>query len=384
MTSKDHNKHAYLAKPALGTFGRNEWAVVGTNCGAIKELADALIRELSPTWQCAYADASHDDEGAASLPGRLMAGASYEYISEPQFHRFNINSNLNHFGFRQMFSGADLIFVNGNHHQARAQVVVIDPAKKASLQKRLARLTDVHLILLTDPSVEVFDFIKEQIPSWQQIPVYNLADTEKIAGFFQQYMEQAKPPVKGLVLAGGKSERMGHDKGSIRWHGKEQRFYMADLLGQFCKDVFISCRAEQENDFETTYRAITDTFTGLGPFGAILSAFRTDPGAAWLVTACDLPFVDKGVLQKLIENRSSKAIATTYRSVADGHPEPLITIWEPKSYPVLLSFLSQGYTCPRKVLLNSEIKLLNPERPEVLMNVNTPDEFEQAKRLMQH
>jgi len=61
----------------------------------------------------------------------------------------------------------------------------------------------------------------------------------------------------------------------------------------------------------------------------------------------------------------------------------LITIWEPKSYPALLSFLAQGYSCPRKVLINSEINLLKAPDPEALTNVNTPEELERVKRILQ-
>jgi molybdopterin-guanine dinucleotide biosynthesis protein A len=60
----------------------------------------------------------------------------------------------------------------------------------------------------------------------------------------------------------------------------------------------------------------------------------------------------------------------------------LITIWEPKSYPLLLSFLAQGYSCPRKVLINSDVTLVNALNPDALTNVNTPDEFERIKRVL--
>jgi molybdopterin-guanine dinucleotide biosynthesis protein A len=88
----------------------------------------------------------------------------------------------------------------------------------------------------------------------------------------------------------GKSLRMGYDKSSIEWHGKEQRYYMADLLKQYCDEVFISCRADQQNEMDSHYKTLPDTFVDLGPYGAILSAFREKPDAAWLVVACDLPF----------------------------------------------------------------------------------------------
>jgi molybdopterin-guanine dinucleotide biosynthesis protein A len=55
-------------------------------------------------------------------------------------------------------------------------------------------------------------------------------------------------------------------------------------------------------------------------------------------------------------------------------PEPLITIWEPKSYGTMLSFLAQGYSCPRKVLMNSDARIITAPNPEKLTNVNTPED----------
>jgi molybdopterin-guanine dinucleotide biosynthesis protein A len=183
-----------------------------------------------------------------------------------------------------------------------------------------------------------------------------------------------------LVLAGGQSVRMGFDKSTVNWHGKEQRYYMADILKQYCDDVFISCRKEQKQEIDPAYNSLPDTFTKLGPFGAILSAFREKPDSAWLIVACDLPLLDANTLQYLIENRNPSSTATTYQSAFDGLPEPLIAIWEPKSYPVLLSFLAQGYSCPRKVLINSDTTILTAADATTLTNVNTPDDLDKIKR----
>jgi molybdopterin-guanine dinucleotide biosynthesis protein A len=116
----------------------------------------------------------------------------------------------------------------------------------------------------------------------------------------------------------------------------------------------------------------------LGPFGAILSAFRAHPDAAWLVVACDLPNLDAAAIDYLVAQRNTSKIATTFRSPFDQFPEPLVTIWEPKSYPVLLQFLAQGYSCPRKALINSPTEILEPLRPESLVNVNQPEELAQV------
>ncbi|MCD2421406.1 NTP transferase domain-containing protein [Niabella pedocola] len=191
-----------------------------------------------------------------------------------------------------------------------------------------------------------------------------------------------RPPLNGLVLAGGRSTRMGNDKARIKWYGKEQRYYAADLLRGFCEEVFISCRPEQVNDVDAAYKALPDSFLNMGPLSGILSALRLQSANAWLVVACDLPLLDKRSLQFLIEHRAAGKIATTYQSPVDGLPEPLITIWEPGSYPVLLRFLGEGITCPRKVLLNSNTFVLETGNGAALMNVNTPEDAEQAKRMM--
>lgn len=383
MTSKEHKKHSIITRPAYGNFSRNEWAILGTPCGAIKNLADVVIKALSGKYKCAYVDAQHANaDEQTALPGRLNSGAVAEYTDQIHYHQFDFKKELNPFQFRQLFSEMDLVLVNGNHQQAKAQVVVIDKAKKASLQKRLPQLTNVQLFILAEEVAEVFEFVKEALPDWQQIPTYRLNETDKIIAFFQAQLQQAKPVLNGLVLAGGKSLRMGQDKSAMQWHGKEQRYFMADLLEQFCNEVFISCRPEQEMEREEKYKLLPDTFTDLGPYGAILSAFREQPDAAWLVVACDLPLLDETTLQQLTKHRNSSTVATTYQSPHDGFPEPLITIWEPKSYPELLAFLAQGYTCPRKVLLNSAVTLLQPLDPDALLNVNTPDEMEQVQQLL--
>ena len=381
MTSKEHKKHADLKRPAIGNYGRNEWAILGAPCVYIKGLADKVISNLSPTYKCAYADTSHQDE-IIQAPGRLANGAYLEYNDQINYHQFNINSLNQPFGLRQRFVDADLVLINGNHQQAKSQVVIIYQNKRASLQKRLEQLTNVELILLAENAEGVFDFIQEAIPNWQEIPSYQLDDTEKITAFFKNKLESAKPILNGLILAGGKSERMGFDKGTVNWFGKEQRYFLADLLKPLSKEVFISCRDDQRTGIAKEYPVLADTFTGLGPFGAILSAFREQPDSAWLVIACDLPLLDVETIEYLVANRDPSKTATAYQSPDSGFPEPLIAIWEPKSYPQLLSFLSMGYSCPRKVLINSDVKLLQAKNPEALSNVNTPEDLEKVKRTL--
>ncbi len=379
ITDSKRRKHANLARPSTGLFGRNEYAFVGGHCNAIKVLADKLISALSPDCKCVYIDSSHNDD--EPLPGRLASGANMEFTFNKSYKQLNCKA-FNLFNQKQLFNEADLILVNGNHHQAKAQVVIIDNSKEHSLYKRLDQLTDVKLFLLAEGAEKVFDFIKDAVPGWQQIPVYKLDETESITAFFKEEIRKSTPVINGLVLAGGKSLRMGFDKGSVNWHGKEQKYYAADMLKTYCNEVYISCREEQKEQIIPGYLSIPDTFAGLGPFGAILSAFRKKPDCAWLVTACDMPLLEADTFEYLVANRNISAIATTFQSPVNNLPEPLITIWEPKSYSILLTALSQGYSCPRKVLINSNINLLTAPHPDQLTNVNTPDEHDRIKQVL--
>ncbi|MEJ7767080.1 MAG: NTP transferase domain-containing protein [Chitinophagaceae bacterium] len=382
MISGEHRKHSHLTKPSFGIFSRNEWAITGAANVLTEKLVDTIINQLSPLYKCAYADVLQPGMRTNS-PVRLAAGAVAEYINTGYFHQFTYKTPVSKFAYRQLLGEADLVLVNGNNLEASAQVIIIDQHTQSLLKEKLPMLTNVQMILLAHHEIEIFDFVKEAIPAWQQLPVYYMDDTTRITGFFVEQMKRAQPVINGLVLAGGKSMRMGADKALMKWHGKEQRYYIADLLGAFTKDVFISCRIDQQEEIDSSYKTIEDSFTGLGPYGAILSAFRTQPDAAWLVVACDLPLLEAATLQYLVEQRKPSAMATAFENPDDHFPEPLLAIWEPKSYPVLLSLLSQGYTCPKKALQGNDAFLLVAPRPDALLNVNTPEDKLLASKMLQ-
>ncbi|MEZ4894877.1 MAG: NTP transferase domain-containing protein [Saprospiraceae bacterium] len=373
MTSKEHHKHPKLARPGYGFYARQEWALVGAPCSTIQTLSGQIIEQLSARFACAYLDANHQP---VDMPNSLKSGATMDYIDAIDFKQFNTNGEIGPFQFRALFNDLDFVLVNGNHHEAAAQIVLIDPDKKDSLHRKLNRLTNVKLLIIKGDTVTPFDFLNESIPDLDAVPRVYLQDIDDIVSFFEKEMTLNTATLNGLVLAGGQSQRMGQDKGLIEWHGVPQREHLASLLGPLCESVFISCREDQLAGIPEGLQALPDTFSGLGPFGAILSAFRAHPDCAWLVAACDLPLLDKSVLEHLIQSRCVKKIATAYRVSDDAFPEPLITIWEPKAYAVLLSFLAQGYSCPRKVLINANAEVITAPNPEALQNVNSREDFE--------
>ncbi|MCM8569261.1 NTP transferase domain-containing protein [Gramella jeungdoensis] len=187
----------------------------------------------------------------------------------------------------------------------------------------------------------------------------------------------------GLVLAGGKSSRMGTDKGILKYHGKPQRDHLYEMLQEVCDEVFLSVRSDQEDEIPEKFRTIADMNEVRGPQNGMQSAHKTHPEAAWLIVATDLPLLNKDALLKLIVEREKEKVATAYAVSGSDLPEPLCAIWEPRSFDLAKEFISEtGNTCPRKFLINSDIKIIHPDDDAVLMNANDEDDYKEVKKIL--
>jgi molybdenum cofactor guanylyltransferase len=193
----------------------------------------------------------------------------------------------------------------------------------------------------------------------------------------------ATAPLFGLVLGGGRSVRMRADKAILDYHGKPQSEHCLELLRAHCESAFLSCRRDQaEQPGFAGHPQIHDTFLDMGPLGGILSALRAHRQAAFLVVACDLPFLDAASLTALIQGRDPDLIATAFAGPQEGLPEPLCAIYEPAAYPRALELLGQGISCPRKLILNSPARILPAPDFRSLLNANDPETFREARKTL--
>ena len=126
--------------------------------------------------------------------------------------------------------------------------------------------------------------------------------------------------------------------------------------------VFVSVRASQaaRSDARSQHPMIVDSVAGEGPIVGIRSALAALPDVAWLVLACDLPFLSDAALAQLLRERDPTRFATAYRSAHDGLPEPLCAIWEPAAAAALAAYQAAGGHCPRKFLIRHAAPLLEP------------------------
>ena len=361
-----HTKHTNLERRNNELFAPNEISILGSNCTIISDLVSKVSTKLSG-YKLAYFDASHAKE------------VEENNVSEYVFHhqgnlQITTSGNVNKFQQRLEFAQFDYVFINGNHYQGSKQILILDEAKEASVLKRLDQLEHIQFVVKLKSKTEYFSFLEQQYPQIKNIPCYTIDEVDKITNHIRSLIQEKPPPVKGLVLIGGKSKRMGTGKSELNYYGKPQKEYVKELLEDNLLDTYFSVQNISENEKE-----IHDTFLNLGPFGGICSAFQKDPNSALLVVATDLPFVDKNLIIRLLENRNPSKVATAIKGRAKEFVEPLITIYEPKAYPMLLQYLAQGYSCPRKMLINSDVEIIEVD-DNLIRNVNTPEEFENVKR----
>jgi molybdenum cofactor guanylyltransferase len=182
--------------------------------------------------------------------------------------------------------------------------------------------------------------------------------------------------LNALILIGGKSSRMGTDKGLLNYHGKPQQEYLFELAKKHCSEVYFSCRAEQQFSKNT----IIDKYE-LGPMGGILSAFDFNSNTAWLIVACDMPLIDENSFETLINHRNKKRVATAFLNPETNAPDPLFTIYEPTAFQLLTKYVESGNKSPKVFLQNNDTEIITSNNPVFLKNINTKEEFEQMIKI---
>ncbi len=194
-----------------------------------------------------------------------------------------------------------------------------------------------------------------------------------------------KAPLFGLLLAGGRSTRMGRDKASmvLGADGLNQAQRGIQALARVCEKTFLSLREGQTAPAGCEGIETVRDKPGLGgPLAGILAAFDREPNAAWLVMACDLPFVTPEVLINLVSARREDLAFRAYASSSDGLPEPLCAIYEPAAREILQSHAAKNHLCPRHILIEEKAPLLELPQThrEALENMNSPEDIAAAPK----
>lgn len=143
--------------------------------------------------------------------------------------------------------------------------------------------------------------------------------------------------ITGIILAGGKSNRMGTDKGLLKLGEKYLIEYPIDVLSNLCDQILISANSNSY-DF-LGYPIISDIVSDCGPIGGIYTGLCHSKTNWNLVLSCDMPFVSEMLLHYLIANSEHTEVTVPYHK---NKLEPLCAVYHKKTKHVLERFIQKN------------------------------------------
>ena len=186
-----------------------------------------------------------------------------------------------------------------------------------------------------------------------------------------------KKDITGFILAGGKSSRMGKDKGLLTFKNMQMIEYAIEALQPICKSIIILSNNSEYEKFG--YKVYPDVVKNSGPLAGICTGLSESKTKLNIFLSCDSPFVTTDFLEHLVQYASDfDAVAPFYK----GKTYPLTAMYKTSCSPVFNKMLKNRNLRVREVLdlLNSKIidfsSNLSFFDDKILTNINTPKELE--------
>ncbi len=196
--------------------------------------------------------------------------------------------------------------------------------------------------------------------------------------------------VSGIVLAGGRSRRLGRDKAVEPFDGKPLLRRVVDRLADVVDEtVLVVADAEQGEriPLPDSARVVVDGYPDCGSLGGIFTGLSAAMGDWGLVVACDMPFLDPELLRHILDQRGGHDAVVP---VLDGRPEPTHAAYSKACLPPIERRLRAGELkiagffddVSVRQVPEAEVEEIDPGRLSFL-NVNTPDDLERALALVE-
>ena len=191
--------------------------------------------------------------------------------------------------------------------------------------------------------------------------------------------------IGAILLCGGRSARMGQDKGLVEWDGQPLVVRAARLLRGLSVEVLAVTgysRRYVELLEPLGVTVLADRVPGLGPLGGIHTGLLHSKREYNLVLACDMPLVEPALLELLIDEISPE-FAVIVPQVR-GFFEPLLAIYSRRCLPAIEGLLAAGKRkpidlyglAPIKVVPEEKLRRIDPELKS-FFNLNVPERMQQ-------
>ncbi len=191
-----------------------------------------------------------------------------------------------------------------------------------------------------------------------------------------------KKKISGILLAGGKSSRMGEDKAFMIYRGKELYRYPLGILEYFCDEIIISSDNKSFNN--TNYKVYPDKEPHLGPMGGLNTCLNKIQNNYAIVLSCDTPGIDVDSINELVQLTNNQSIIVGMN--ADEKPEALAGIYNKNCILSIGSLINSGNYRMSELLKLEDAYYHKFSYPEtklrrIFFNINTKEDY---KKLMQN
>ncbi len=194
-------------------------------------------------------------------------------------------------------------------------------------------------------------------------------------------MGKRRLEVTGIILAGGKSSRMGRNKALLDFGGRSIIEHTADLFKSIFPEIILVTNTPDEY-VNLGIKIVTDIFPGKGSLGGIYTGLFHSSHDYSFIASCDMPFLRRELIEFLISLKDGYDVIVP--RLKDGH-EPLHAVYSKKCLKQIEMTMNKGdlriigfYPEVRiREVSEEELAPFNPE-PSSFMNINTPKEYEEA------
>lgn len=177
-------------------------------------------------------------------------------------------------------------------------------------------------------------------------------------------------------MAGGKSSRMGMDKGALLLANKCLVQYSIDALKPLCAQLLISTQNEWYAQFG--YPIVNDIINDCGPMGGIYATLLAAETPYIAVLACDMPFVSTQILERLTSNIDDYDCVVP--RIVDKH-EPLCAIYSKSLIPALEQRIQSANYALHDLIMESHHHFVDfTDDAAPFMNINTMNDLDKVKR----
>lgn len=194
--------------------------------------------------------------------------------------------------------------------------------------------------------------------------------------------------VSGIVLAGGRSTRLGHDKLAEVFGGRALIEIVVEIVSSLVDEIIIVTagnRTMPDLGEMPSARFVTDLFPGKGPLVGLYTGLKASQSLVNLVVAADMPFLSEELLRYMLQ------IVGDYDAVVPRNGEklePLHAVYTTGCLPQIEAMLArdalsvyQLIPClETRYLETDEVAVIDPERLS-FFNINNEDDLRRAREL---